>query len=87
MCSILMFRPTLRISAQANIGRTWCVQNSGESRSMVKRKLACRVKTEAQVKEESKETASDSDSVSNDQKLVEAFQKSAEKMVTYVATS
>ena len=65
----------------------WCVQNSGESRSMVKRKLACRVKTEAQVKEEREETSSDSDSVSNDQKLVEAFQKNALKMVTYVATS
>ena len=54
---------------------------------MSKRKLACRVKTEGQVKEESKEIASESESASNDEKLVEAFQKSAEKLVTYVATS
>ena len=75
------------MSAQANVARTWCVQNSGESRSMVKRKLACRVKTEGQVKEESKEIASESESASNDEKLVERFFKSAKKLVTYVATS
>ena len=85
MCSMLMFRPTLRISAQANV--VWCVQNSGESRSMGKRKLACRVKTEAQVKEESKETTSESDSASNDEKLDAFFRDAEEKAVTYVATS
>ena len=84
---MLMFRPTLRISAQANVARTWCVQNSRESRSMVKIQLACRVKTEGQVKEESKEIASESESASNDEKLVERLFKSAKKLVTYVATS
>jgi hypothetical protein len=82
---MLMFRPTLRISAQANV--VWCVQNSGESRTMLKRKLKCRVKTEGpEVKEESEEIASESESAS-DEKLVAGVFKLAEKLVTYVATS
>ena len=55
---------------------------------MLKRKLPCRVKTEGpEVKEESKEIASESESASNDEKLVELqeFFKSAKKLVTYVA--